>query len=86
LWLQQGAFLFDWGIVRFAQIVEDVLHALSGDAVDVKYRCAAREPQPSLEHVVVREELEREVEITVLHEIGHYFGLDEDELEALGLG
>jgi predicted Zn-dependent protease with MMP-like domain len=32
------------------------------------------------------EELEREVEITVLHEIGHYFGLDEDELEALGLG
>jgi predicted Zn-dependent protease with MMP-like domain len=32
------------------------------------------------------DELEREVEITVLHEVGHYFGLDEDELEALGLG
>jgi predicted Zn-dependent protease with MMP-like domain len=31
------------------------------------------------------EELEREVEITVLHEIGHYFGLDEEELDALGL-
>jgi predicted Zn-dependent protease with MMP-like domain len=30
--------------------------------------------------------LEREVEITVLHEIGHYFGLDEDRLEELGLG
>ncbi len=32
------------------------------------------------------EEFEREVEVTVLHEIGHYFGLDEDELDALGLG
>jgi len=32
------------------------------------------------------EELRREVEITLLHEIGHYFGLDEDDLEALGLG
>lgn len=32
------------------------------------------------------EELEREVEITVLHEIGHYFGLDEEQLEELGLG
>jgi predicted Zn-dependent protease with MMP-like domain len=31
------------------------------------------------------EELEREVEITVLHELGHYFGLDEDEVAALGL-
>ncbi len=32
------------------------------------------------------EELEHEVEVTLLHEIGHYFGLDEDGLEALGLG
>jgi predicted Zn-dependent protease with MMP-like domain len=32
------------------------------------------------------QELAREVEITLLHEIGHYFGLGESELEALGLG
>jgi predicted Zn-dependent protease with MMP-like domain len=32
------------------------------------------------------EELGHEVEITLLHEIGHYFGLDEEELDALGLG
>jgi predicted Zn-dependent protease with MMP-like domain len=32
------------------------------------------------------DELEREVEITILHEVGHYFGLDEAGLEALGLG
>jgi predicted Zn-dependent protease with MMP-like domain len=32
------------------------------------------------------EELEHEIEITLLHELGHYFGLDEAEVEALGLG
>jgi predicted Zn-dependent protease with MMP-like domain len=30
------------------------------------------------------EDLVREVRITVLHEIGHHFGMDEDDLEKLG--
>jgi predicted Zn-dependent protease with MMP-like domain len=29
-------------------------------------------------------ELEREIRITVLHELAHYFGLEEDRLEELG--
>jgi predicted Zn-dependent protease with MMP-like domain len=29
-------------------------------------------------------ELEREIRVTVLHELGHYFGLDESRLEELG--
>ena len=29
-------------------------------------------------------ELEREIRITVLHELGHYFGLDEQRLSELG--
>ena len=29
-------------------------------------------------------DLEREIRVTVLHELGHYFGLDEDRLEELG--
>ncbi|MDX1682605.1 MAG: metallopeptidase family protein [Phycisphaeraceae bacterium] len=29
-------------------------------------------------------ELRRQVRITLLHEIGHHFGLDEDDLEELG--
>jgi predicted Zn-dependent protease with MMP-like domain len=29
-------------------------------------------------------ELEREIRITVLHELGHYFGLDEDRIAELG--
>jgi len=31
-----------------------------------------------------REELIREIEITIAHEIAHYFGLDEDRLEQYG--
>jgi predicted Zn-dependent protease with MMP-like domain len=30
------------------------------------------------------EELVRQVRVTVLHEIGHHFGLDEDDLDRLG--
>ena len=30
------------------------------------------------------DELEREIRITVLHELGHYFGLEEDRLSELG--
>jgi len=29
-------------------------------------------------------ELEREIQITVLHELAHYFGVDEERLEELG--
>lgn len=32
------------------------------------------------------EELVREVRVTVLHELGHHFGLDEDDLDQLGYG
>lgn len=32
------------------------------------------------------EDLRAQVEVTLLHEIGHFFGLDEDEVDALGLG
>ena len=31
-------------------------------------------------------ELERELETTLVHEIAHYMGFDEDQLEALGYG
>ena len=32
------------------------------------------------------EQLVREVRVTVLHELGHHFGLNEDDLERLGYG
>jgi predicted Zn-dependent protease with MMP-like domain len=31
-----------------------------------------------------RRELSREIRITLLHEIGHYFGMEEEELDRLG--
>jgi len=31
-------------------------------------------------------ELEHEIRVTVLHELAHYFGLDEDRLDELGYG
>ena len=32
-----------------------------------------------------REEVEDEVRITVLHETAHFFGMSEEDLEAIGL-
>jgi predicted Zn-dependent protease with MMP-like domain len=32
------------------------------------------------------DELEHEIRITVLHELAHYFGIDEDRLDELGYG
>ena len=32
------------------------------------------------------DELVRQVRITVLHELGHHLGMDEDQLERLGYG
>jgi len=32
------------------------------------------------------EAVREEIEVTLLHEIGHHFGLDEDDLERLGYG
>jgi len=32
------------------------------------------------------DELRRQMRITILHEYGHHFGLDEDELDELGYG
>lgn len=40
--------------------------------------------RPLTEMCSTREELLREIRITVLHEIGHHFGLDEGRLEELG--
>jgi predicted Zn-dependent protease with MMP-like domain len=39
---------------------------------------------PLVEDFPDRGELCRQIRITVLHEIGHYFGMDEEELSRLG--
>jgi predicted Zn-dependent protease with MMP-like domain len=39
---------------------------------------------PLIEDFADRTELCRQIRITLLHEIGHYFGMDEEELSRLG--
>jgi predicted Zn-dependent protease with MMP-like domain len=39
-----------------------------------------------LERDFTREELEEQIRITVVHEIAHHFGIDEERLEELGWG
>ena len=41
---------------------------------------------PLVESFPEPEELEREIRITVLHELAHYFGIDEERLDELGFG
>jgi predicted Zn-dependent protease with MMP-like domain len=36
--------------------------------------------RPLLEECTTHEELLEEIRLTVIHEVGHYFGLDEDQL------
>jgi predicted Zn-dependent protease with MMP-like domain len=40
--------------------------------------------EPLLEDFPDPEELREEIRLTVLHEIAHYFGMDEDDIENLG--
>jgi predicted Zn-dependent protease with MMP-like domain len=42
--------------------------------------------EPLLSDCETEEEVVEEVRITVLHEIGHHLGMDEDQLDRLGYG
>ncbi len=68
LGLYAGIPLEDKGVAS-GQMLPDRIFIFRGNLVDM---CESRE------------ELVAEIRITVLHEIGHHFGLDEDRLEELG--
>lgn len=40
--------------------------------------------EPLLRDCATAEDLREQIRITVLHEIAHYFGMDEDEIDKLG--
>ena len=42
--------------------------------------------RPHLELGLARHALEREIATTLIHEIGHFFGLDDDRIDQLGWG
>ncbi len=65
------------GVPRTRRSVED-----SGRLPDVIYLF-----QHSIESVCSSaDELIEQTRVTLLHEIGHYFGMDEEDLETLGYG
>ena len=57
----------------------------STESVSEPTRILLFKPQPGEGGPVARAAVEQ-IQITVKHEIGHYLGLDEDELDRLGLG
>ena len=42
--------------------------------------------QPILRGCATRDEAVREIQLTLFHEIGHYLGMEEDDLHRLGYG
>ncbi len=40
--------------------------------------------EPLLEHCQTRDELVQEIHVTLVHEIAHYFGIDDERLHELG--
>jgi predicted Zn-dependent protease with MMP-like domain len=42
--------------------------------------------RPILDHCATTEEVVREIQVTLWHEVGHYLGLEEDDLHRLGYG
>ena len=82
-----------WGIpltdrsVEHSGALPDTLRLFRGPIIRVAEQRAydaAEGKRPGAVELV--EELDRQVRITLLHEIGHHFGLDEDDLTRLGYG
>ena len=61
--------------VQFSGVLSDVIHI---------YREGILSMAATRDGIVDDEELSRQIRITVLHELGHHHGLDEDELRELG--
>ena len=83
----------DAALMREEEIPEDVLGFYIGIPLEEKGADLGAVPLPDrilifrdnlCEMCESWEELVDEIRITVLHEIGHHFGLDEDRLEELG--
>jgi predicted Zn-dependent protease with MMP-like domain len=83
----------DAAFMRENDVPDDILGIYVG--VPLEEKGPERAPSPLPDRIVIfrdtlcemcetRDELIDEIRITVLHEIGHHFGLDEDRLAELG--
>lgn len=77
--LQSGVMLTERSVEQSGELPEQV-HLLREPIIRLARDLAAERG------VGFEDELRRQVHITLLHEIGHHFGLDEDQLDDLGYG
>ena len=74
--LHSGVPLTDRGVEDHGQLPDQIM--LFRGPIYRMARAAGRSSRSR------RDELDRQVRITLLHELGHHLGLDEDQLEELG--
>ncbi|MFW5652680.1 MAG: metallopeptidase family protein [Planctomycetota bacterium] len=74
-----GIPLTERSVHHSGQLNDEIRLFRNGILIAAGYRRAGR-------HHVVDDAIREQIRITLLHEIGHHFGLDEDDLEALGYG
>lgn len=83
----------DARLMREHDVPDDLLGLYVGVPLEDKGAAGVHQAMPDRilifrdnlrEMCATRAELIEEIRITVLHEIGHHFGLDEDRLEELG--
>ena len=80
-------------LVEDAHPTEDILGLYEGIALTERYEYSGHLPDvitiyrlPILDMTDDADEARREIAITVAHEIGHHFGIDDDRLHELGFG
>ncbi len=61
--------------IEHGGVLSDVIHVFREGVLGLATRRDGR---------IDQEELRRQIRITILHELGHHHGLDEEDLEALG--
>ncbi|MGE0482111.1 MAG: metallopeptidase family protein [Phycisphaerae bacterium] len=85
----------DAALMRKYDVPDDLLGLYDGIPIDDRGMIDAPASMPDrififrenlMDMCETRAELLEEIRITVLHEIGHHFGLDEDRLDELGYG
>ena len=80
-------------LVEDAHPTEDILGLYEGIALTERYEYSGHLPDvitiyrlPILDMAHDADDARREIAITVAHEIGHHFGIDDDRLHELGFG
>jgi predicted Zn-dependent protease with MMP-like domain len=69
------------GVPRIHRSIEH--SGIPGDVIQIFRRGILRMAVDPRGHID-EAELRRQIRITILHEVGHHFGMDEEELEELG--